>query len=118
MKAIVSKPVDRTPTLIENFGLAHWALLIVIEQHLFAKAGQFDAKHSPAYQDLLAHSFANETEESPNIALTDRGWEVAGLLRRWCADKRPIADFIVVRCDGCSRLRYGERRPCPCGSGK
>lgn len=109
---------ERTPKTIEKFELAHWAMLIVLEEYLFSKKGKFDSTNSPPYQDLVANDFVREIDAAPHFDLTDRGWEVVGKLRRWCAEKRPIADFIISRCSECSRLRYGEKGPCHCGSTK
>ena len=111
-------PATEMRISVEQFDLSQWAMLFVVEEHLVAKKGPFESKNSPPYQDLLINGFVQEIDVPPHIALTDRGWEVAGKLRRWCADKRPIAEFIVSRCGECSRLRYGEKGPCHCGSTK
>lgn len=112
----VKKITPPRPTPLEDFGTAQWTALLAVEDFLVSrelgKSISLEPAPSPGF-DLESIGFI---EREPIITLTDRGWEVAGLLRRWRSEGREIADFVAIACPHCSRVRYGDRRPCVCGA--
>lgn len=112
-------PKKATPktTPLEDFAAPQWDELLDVEQALVTRATHTDVGSS-AFIDLANHGFVDlkDTGSDHEITLTDRGWEVAGLLRRWLAERRSLTDFVVAVCTSCSRVRYGAREGvCLCG---
>jgi hypothetical protein len=119
----VKKIVPPRPTPLEDFGPLQWAELLAVEDFLVSrepgKSIAIEPGPSPSF-DLESIGFIERAEVGKNIVpiitLTDRGWEIASLLRRWRSEGRELADFVAIACPHCSRVRYGDRRPCVCGA--